>query len=137
MLSPSNAAWCINFFGMHPTLTQVPPSPHLVPCGEGVTQSSTATRAPLLTASFAHASPPDPPPMTARSQSNVPSTICVMPSACVLQTSVYAVHVSYKEARTTQPPINHITIPLSRALMGATVLVLRLQQIHPPVVTNN
>lgn len=56
-----------------------------------------------------------------------------MPSACVVQTSVCAVHVSYKEAQTQQPPIKHIIIPLSRALMGATVLVLRLQQIHPPV----
>lgn len=137
MLSPSNAAWCINFFGIHPTLTQVPPSPHFVPCGEGVTQSSTATRAPCSTASFAHASPPDPPPITARSQSNVPSTICVIPSTCVSQTIVHAVHVSYKEAQTTQSPINHIIIPPFRALMGATVLVFRLQQIHPPVVTNN
>ena len=28
---PSSAAWCINFLGMQPTLTQVPPKPHLVP----------------------------------------------------------------------------------------------------------
>lgn len=28
---PSRAAWCMSFFGMQPTLTQVPPRPHLVP----------------------------------------------------------------------------------------------------------
>ena len=24
---PSNAAWCMSFFGIHPTLTHVPPRP--------------------------------------------------------------------------------------------------------------
>jgi len=28
---------------MHPTLTQVPPIPHLVPGGDGLTKSATAT----------------------------------------------------------------------------------------------
>lgn len=28
---PSRAAWCMSFLGMQPTLTQVPPRPHLVP----------------------------------------------------------------------------------------------------------
>lgn len=31
MASPSREAWCISFFGMHPTLTHVPPKPHVVP----------------------------------------------------------------------------------------------------------
>lgn len=29
---------------MQPTLTQVPPTPQVVPCGEGFTKSATATR---------------------------------------------------------------------------------------------
>ena len=29
--SPNKAERCINFFGMHPTFTQVPPKPHVVP----------------------------------------------------------------------------------------------------------
>ena len=28
---PSSAAWCMSFFGIQPTLTQVPPNPHLDP----------------------------------------------------------------------------------------------------------
>ena len=31
MASPSSAAWCISFLGMQPTLTHVPPRPHVVP----------------------------------------------------------------------------------------------------------
>lgn len=57
----------MSFLGIHPTLTQVPPKPHLVPRGDGVTKSSTATLAPKFTASLAHASPPDPPPITTKS----------------------------------------------------------------------
>ena len=30
-LLPSSAAWCMSFFGIQPTLTQVPPNPHLDP----------------------------------------------------------------------------------------------------------
>uniref|UniRef100_A0A2M3ZRT9 Putative secreted peptide n=1 Tax=Anopheles braziliensis TaxID=58242 RepID=A0A2M3ZRT9_9DIPT len=67
MASPSSAAWCISFFGIQPTLTQVPPSPQRVPCGDGFTKSSTATLAPSWTACFAQANPPEPPPMTTRS----------------------------------------------------------------------
>ena len=29
--SPSKAAWCISFFGIHPTLTHVPPRPQADP----------------------------------------------------------------------------------------------------------
>mmetsp|Transcript_25332 Transcript_25332/g.59287 ORF Transcript_25332/g.59287 Transcript_25332/m.59287 type:complete len:243 (+) Transcript_25332:856-1584(+) len=61
------AALCINFLGIHPTLTQVPPRPHLVPAGLGLTKSSTATLAPNAEASLEAASPPDPPPITTRS----------------------------------------------------------------------
>lgn len=28
---PRRAAWCISFLGIHPTFTQVPPKPHVVP----------------------------------------------------------------------------------------------------------
>mmetsp|Transcript_4092 Transcript_4092/g.9780 ORF Transcript_4092/g.9780 Transcript_4092/m.9780 type:complete len:308 (-) Transcript_4092:525-1448(-) len=35
--SPRCAARCISFFGMHPTLTHVPPRPHRVPLGVGST----------------------------------------------------------------------------------------------------
>ena len=28
---PRSEAWCISFLGMHPTLTQVPPSPQVLP----------------------------------------------------------------------------------------------------------
>jgi hypothetical protein len=48
----------IIFFGTHPTLTQVPP--HLA-------VSTTATLAPCLAARLAVAIPPDPPPITRRS----------------------------------------------------------------------
>lgn len=65
--SPSRVAWCMSFLGMHPTLTHVPPRPQVVPLGEGVTKSQTATRAPSLAASLLHARPPDPPPMMRRS----------------------------------------------------------------------
>jgi len=49
--SPIIAALCINFFGMQPTLTQVPPRPHVVPCGVGTTKSHTATFLPNEAAS--------------------------------------------------------------------------------------
>src|SRR5688572_22892602 len=85
--SPSSAALCMSFFGMQPTLTQVPPRPHLEPekeersesavfeqtehedgpAGDGFTKSNTATFAPNFWASFEHANPPEPPPMTTRS----------------------------------------------------------------------
>jgi len=55
---------------MHPTLTQVPPSPHLVPTGDGLTKSATPTLAPKSAASLAAARPPDPPPITKKSYSN-------------------------------------------------------------------
>lgn len=35
--SPSKAAWCINFLGIQPTFTHVPPRPHFEPRGDGVT----------------------------------------------------------------------------------------------------
>lgn len=54
---------------MHPTLTQVPPSPHLVPIPDGFTKSRQATLCPSLAASLAHARPPEPPPITTRSYS--------------------------------------------------------------------
>lgn len=59
----------MSFLGIQPTLTQVPPKPHLVPCGDGLTKSSTATLAPCNAASLAQAKPPDPPPMTTKSYS--------------------------------------------------------------------
>jgi len=34
---PPFAAKCISFLGIHPTFTQVPPIPHLVPYGLGLT----------------------------------------------------------------------------------------------------
>ena len=58
---------------MQPTLTQVPPRPHVVPGGDGFTKSHTATFGPAsdwpssFDAFFAHARPPEPPPMTMRS----------------------------------------------------------------------
>lgn len=60
---------CINFFGIQPTLTQVPPRPHLEPAGEGFTKSNKQTRNSglIVTASLAHAKPPEPPPMTIKS----------------------------------------------------------------------
>ena len=41
----------MSFFGMQPTFTQVPPSPHVVPLGEGLTKSRHATFAPWAPAS--------------------------------------------------------------------------------------
>jgi hypothetical protein len=55
--SPRSAAVCINFFGMHPTLTHVPPKPHVEPAGLGFTKSSTATFAPKFDAALEHAKP--------------------------------------------------------------------------------
>ena len=52
---------------MHPTLTHVPPNPHEVPYGDGLTKSASATLAPYLAADFAADIPPDPPPITKKS----------------------------------------------------------------------
>ena len=49
---------------MHPTLTHVTPSPHVIPIGVGVTKSYTATFNPNLAASLEAANPPEPPPIT-------------------------------------------------------------------------
>lgn len=54
----------MSFFGIQPTFTQVPPRPHVVPIGEGLTKSATATLALNYAASFEEAIPPDPPPIT-------------------------------------------------------------------------
>ena len=89
--SPRSAAWCMSFLGMHlrqrrvkvglrvgrrlgirrlrsvaahPTLTQVPPRPQVVPCGVGLTKSQTATFLPYLAAALEQARPPEPPPIT-------------------------------------------------------------------------
>lgn len=52
---------------MHPTLTHVPPSPHVVPIGDGCTKSARATFAPRFAPHLADEIPPDPPPITNRS----------------------------------------------------------------------
>jgi len=67
MPSPRMEALCMSFLGMQPTLTHVPPSPHVVPAGDGFTKSHTATFLPNLAAAFEHERPPEPPPMTTRS----------------------------------------------------------------------
>ena len=54
---------------MHPAFTHVPPSPQVVPAGDGFTKSKHAVFAPSFAASFAAAKPPDPPPMTTTSYS--------------------------------------------------------------------
>lgn len=54
---------------MHPTFTQVPPKPHFVPYGEGFTKSAKPTLTPNDAAYLAAAKPPDPPPMTKKSNS--------------------------------------------------------------------
>lgn len=78
----TNPAWCINFFGIQPTLTHVPttfpsshlisfylpPNPQLVPYGDGFTKSINVTRFPRSAASWEHAKPADPPPITTRSE---------------------------------------------------------------------
>jgi hypothetical protein len=53
--------------GIHPTLTQVPPSPHFDPRGEGFTKSAKATFLPRSAAALDAAKPPDPPPITKKS----------------------------------------------------------------------
>ncbi len=53
----------MSFFGIQPTFTQVPPRPHVVPIGEGLTKSANATLALNYAASFEEANPPDPPPI--------------------------------------------------------------------------
>ena len=40
---PYILAVCISFLGIHPTLRQVPPTPHVVLGGEGSTKSNTTT----------------------------------------------------------------------------------------------
>lgn len=55
---------------MHPTFTQVPPKPQDVPWGDGFTKSANPTFAPSLAAYFAQARPPDPPPITKKSNSS-------------------------------------------------------------------
>ena len=52
---------------MQPTFTHVPPSPYVVPRGDGVTKSNNATEWPSAAASFAQLIPPEPPPMTIKS----------------------------------------------------------------------
>ena len=49
---------------MQPTFTHVPPRPHVVPCGDGVTKSAIPTFILYFDASFAAAVPPGPPPIT-------------------------------------------------------------------------
>eukprot|EP00966_Prymnesium_polylepis_P170725 3946469-Prymnesium_polylepis.1 len=53
---------------MQPTLTHVPPRPHVVPAGDGLTKSQTATFLPSFAAFFEAASPPEPPPITCQEQ---------------------------------------------------------------------
>ena len=53
-----------SFLGIHPTLTHVPPIPHLVPSGDGLTKSARPTFAPYDAAVRAAARPPEPPPIT-------------------------------------------------------------------------
>jgi len=52
---------------MQPTLTHVPPRPHLVPEGVGLTKSAIATFLPAREECLAAETPPDPPPITNRS----------------------------------------------------------------------
>lgn len=46
----------------------IPPNPHLVPWGDGLTKSANPTLAPSATAALAHAKPPEPPPITKKSK---------------------------------------------------------------------
>jgi hypothetical protein len=55
---------------MHPTLTHVPPKPHLVPIGEGLTKSAKPTFTQELAAHLAAESPPEPPPIIKMSYLN-------------------------------------------------------------------
>lgn len=55
---------------MQPTFTQVPPKPHFVPYGDGLTKSANPTFAPWMAAYFAAARPPEPPPITKKSNSS-------------------------------------------------------------------
>lgn len=52
---------------MHPTFTHVPPNPHYVPNGDGLTKSAIATLTPYLAAALAQLNPPLPPPITNKS----------------------------------------------------------------------
>jgi len=54
---------------MQPTFTHVPPRPHLVPTGLGATKSANPTFAPSYAASLLAANPPEPPPITKKSNS--------------------------------------------------------------------
>jgi hypothetical protein len=42
MAWPRSEAWCISFLGMQPTLTQVPPSPQVLPIEGGGRKNSVA-----------------------------------------------------------------------------------------------
>jgi len=64
-MSPHSPEKCIIFLGIHPTLTQVPPIPHLVPIGVGFTKSATPiflSFPPIFLAYLTVASPPEPQP---------------------------------------------------------------------------
>lgn len=52
---------------MHPTFTHVPPIPHDVPGGDGLTKSATPTFFPYEAAAREHESPPEPAPITKKS----------------------------------------------------------------------
>mmetsp|Transcript_80966 Transcript_80966/g.175013 ORF Transcript_80966/g.175013 Transcript_80966/m.175013 type:complete len:253 (+) Transcript_80966:1007-1765(+) len=67
--SPNSPEVCINFLGMQPTFTQVPPKPQVVPCVEGFTKSATPTFSHPVAAYLAQAIPPEPPPITNTSKS--------------------------------------------------------------------
>ena len=48
-------------------IRSVPPKPHFVPAGDGLTKSASPTFAPYEAAALEDASPPEPPPITKRS----------------------------------------------------------------------
>ena len=48
-------------------MTQVPPRPHDVPIGVGLTKSARATFLPIVAACLAAEIPPEPPPITNKS----------------------------------------------------------------------
>lgn len=52
---------------MHPTFTQVPPTPHVYPWADGDTKSANPTFFPSYAAALELANPPEPPPITKRS----------------------------------------------------------------------
>ena len=118
MPSPRRAAWCISFFGMHPTLTQVPPRPHVVPCGVGFTKSQTATFLPYLAAAFEQARPPEPPPITCARQDELFRGALVVPltfSGAGLAAGARTVRVAWTLSPTAAWP-NDTAVPADRAL---------------------